>query len=159
MITWLNRNETFTVTLVNPQATPISNAMLSESPADLTMTITIEDDDTDLPILSIAGGPEVTEGPGVIATYIITADKMPNEALTIHYLPVSRNFLAPSISNVPQMSTQPLTFVQPSENAPITARLSFPIFNDTVVEPNGPIAVIVTRFPYLPFYPSKISGP
>ena len=108
-------DETFTVTLVNPQATPISNAMLSETAADLTMTITIEDDDTDLPILSIAGGPEVTEGPGVIATYIITADKMPNEALTVHYLPVSRDFLAPSISNVPQMSTQPLTFVQPSE--------------------------------------------
>ena len=148
-------DETFTVTLVNPQATPISNAMLSETAADLTMTITIEDDDTDLPILSIAGGPEVTEGPGVIATYIITADKMPSEALTVHYLPVSRNFLAPSISNVPQMSTQPLTFVQPSENAPITARLSFPIFNDTVVEPNGPIAVTLQDPPTSPSTPAK----
>ena len=41
------------------------------------------------------------------------------------------------------------------KNAPITARLSFPILNDTVVEPNGPIAVTLQDPPTSPSTPAK----
>ena len=81
---------------------------------------------------------------------------MPSEALTIIIIYQSaETFLLQAFPMVPQMSTQPLTFVQPSENAPITARLSFPIFNDTVVEPNGPIAVTLQNPPTSPSTPAK----
>ena len=127
-------DESFTVTISNPQ-----HAVLSATPADSTITVTIEDDD--VPELEISAGTQITEGDNVNAEFTITANTMPVNDLTIHYLPISEGFLSPTISNKPQMTSQPLTFTQAPNDGLITATLIIPVVSDEIAEANGTIAV------------------
>ena len=149
----------FTVTISNPQ-----NAVLSSTSADLTMTVTIQDDE--VPELTISAGDGVTEGPNTTANFTITADIIPYNDLVIHYLPVSRlsatttelqtlqttteyaptstSYLATGISASPQVSL-PLRFTlvdaDDSTNTTATTTLSLPIKNDEILEVGGTVKV------------------
>ena len=143
-------DESFTVTISNPQ-----HAVLSDTAADSTITITIEDDD--VPELEISNGTQITEGDNVNAEFTITADIMPANDLTVHYLPVSEGFLSPEISNKPQMTSQPLTFTEAPNDGPITTTLSIPIVSDEIAEANGTIAVTLQPPPPSPSTPASYS--
>ena len=141
-------NESFTVTISNPQ-----HAVLSNTPADLTITVTIEDDD--IPELEISAGTQITEGDNVNAEFTITSDMIPLNNFVVHYLPVSEGFLSPAISNKPQVTSQPVTFTQAPNNGPITATLSLPIVSDEIAEANGSIAVTLQPPPPSPSQPTE----
>ena len=133
-------NETFTVTLSNPQ-----NAVLSNRTADSSTSVTITD--TDAPILSIAAGSDVKEGTITTADFTITADIMPAAGLTIYYLPESAGFLPDGITENQQMTPQALTFTQATSNDPITTTLSITLNDDDVGELNGTLKVTLQSEP------------
>ena len=133
-------NETFTVTLSNPQ-----NAVLSNRTADSSTSVTITD--TDAPILSIAAGSDVKEGTNTTADFTITADIMPAAGLTIYYLPESTGYLPDGITDNQQMTPQALTFTQATSNDPITTTLSITLNDDDVGELNGTLQVTLQSEP------------
>ena len=133
-------NETFTVTLKNPQ-----NARLSNSIADSSTSVTITD--ADVPILSIAAGSDVKEGTNTTADFTITSDIMPVSGLTIYYLPESAGFLPDGISTTQQMTAQALTFTQATTDDPITTTLSVTLHDDEIAELNGTLKVILQSEP------------
>ena len=131
-------NETFTITLSNPR-----HAILSKILTELVTTVTIEDDD--VPELEISAVNQITEGAVANVDFTITADIMPRNNLTIHYLPVSAGFLSPEISNKPQTTSQPLVFTAVDSSNPsnttATATFSLPLVSDTIAEENGTVVV------------------
>ena len=91
-------DEIFSVILTNPQ-----NAVLSNSIADSTVTITITDQD--IPILSISADSNAKEAASATADFTITTDIMPTGGLTLYYLPENSSFL-PTLELV-QFNNQP----------------------------------------------------
>ena len=93
------------------------------------VTILINDDD--IPEFSIAASGNAKEGPNATANFTITADKMPNQAIALSYLPVSDFFLPAGVTGNKQIMTlQPTDFSQAPNDGPITATLRVPIDND-----------------------------
>ena len=94
----------------------------------------ISDERPVLPILSIANGNPVTEANGAVATFMVTANKSPNDTLRVWFnLAESANFIA----NEGDDKSQSLDF---TDNA-TEASLEIPIVNDTDSEDSGTITV------------------
>ena len=128
------QDETFKVTISSPQ-----NAVLSSTSTELTITVTITDDD--VPEIFITAVGNAKEGIGATADFLLTADIVPRTGLNIHYLPESASFLPDGNSGVKQSTAQPLGFSQRDEGDPILATLRVPIDNDSIKEANGTIKV------------------
>ena len=129
-------DETFTVTI-----TSATGAELSSTTTDLTITVTIADDD--IPELSIfAIGTGITkEGTNATADFRITSDILPRTGLIIQYLPVSTSFLPDGVSAEKQSTPEPLTFIEPTNGDPINTTLRVSLDSDTIAEANGTVQV------------------
>ena len=124
-------NGSVTVTLSMTGGTSSVYTLSSEITASVTVY------DNDMPVLSIADGSAVTEGPSAKATFMITSGINVTERLRVRYLPddgIVGNFLIGNTAGNNQVAF--LDF-----NGGKTATLSLGIADDEVVEEDGTVTV------------------
>ena len=122
-------DEIFTVTISDPT----NDAGLGNA----TATVTIKDDE--IPVLSIADGPTITEADpadsAVKAVFTISTTEIPaTNPLTVHYTVISENFLA---TDTLTTTSSPIMFDSGTE----TGSLEIEITNDNDAEAFGSIDV------------------
>ena len=142
----LEYDERFTVTISSPS----NNAILSPTAADLSMTVTIKNDD--IPELSIEAMESTKEGTTTddqnnqspkTADFKITSDIVIPTNLTIQYLPVGDSYLPYGVSNQQQIATS-LTFAREDEDddeSDIISTLKVDLDDDERAEANGTVTV------------------
>ena len=95
--------------------------------------------DDEIPALNIVGGPTVTEGVGVKATFKVVSNVQPESDIKIRYTPEGSAFLASPGTTV--KSANPLQFDFNSTTGKYESSVAIDIVNDTLDEPDGTVSL------------------
>ena len=124
-------DETFTISIINLKGAKHPTNVIRH-----TQTITITDDDTGTPELTISAlgsTKEAENGVAGTADFLITSTVANTSGLILNYLPVGDAFLPVGIANQPQIERN-LTFTPVPQQTTSTATLRVPLDNDSLIE-------------------------